>query len=368
MKILILSCDTGEGHNSAAYAIAEACRKRGIDYTLGDPLDFGGEKTGAIVSSSYNGMIKKTPAAFSLLYKAGDIYSSTKLTSPVYLANSLYADSLKSYIVKNRFDAVICTHLFAMEALTAARKKTGFCIPCFGVLTDYTCVPFFTETKLDGYFIPHEDLRKEVADKGIPNDLIYGAGIPVSGRFASHMEKSMARDYLAIPQSKAVLMIMSGGVGCGNVIALCDELLKQSNEDYVAYVLVGRNRKLKEKMDRRYGDNDRIQSVAFTKKVNLYMNAADVMISKAGGLSSTEAAVANIPLVHLLVYTACESKNADFFASHELSVRAGSAKSAIAAALELIRNKEKAEKMRAMQRSCINPQAANDIVEKVISI
>lgn len=368
MKILILSCDTGEGHNSAAYAIAEACRKNNINYTLGDPLDFGGRKTGAIVSSSYNGMIKNAPAAFSVLYKAGDIYSSTGLTSPIYFANSLYADNLKAYIAKNRFSAVICTHLFAMEAMTAVRKKTGLCVPCFGVLTDYTCVPFFVETRLDGYFIPHEDLRKEVADKGIPNELIYGAGIPIGERFSSRMEKTAARDYLGIPRSKAVFMVMGGGVGCGNIIALCDELLKQDGEDYVAYILVGRNRKLKERIDRRFGDDGRIRPVTFTKKVNLYMNAADVMISKAGGLSSTEAAVANIPLVHLLVYTACEAKNADFFASHEIAVCAGSVKSAVESAWELIRDKEKAERMRAMQRSCINPHAANDILKKVISI
>ena len=79
--------------------------------------------------------------------------------SPVYYANSKYAPGLREYIEGKGFDAVVSTHLFPMEALTAIRKKGGFNIPCYGVLTDYTCIPFFGETKLDGYFIPHEELR-----------------------------------------------------------------------------------------------------------------------------------------------------------------------------------------------------------------
>lgn len=67
-----------------------------------------------------------------------------------------------------------------MEALTAIRKKGGFNIPCYGVLTDYTCIPFFGETKLDGYFIPHEELRDEIAKCGIPKEKLFATGIPVS--------------------------------------------------------------------------------------------------------------------------------------------------------------------------------------------
>ena len=368
MKILILSCDTGEGHNSAAHAIVEALTKRKIAYTLADPIAFGSEKAKGIVSSSYNNMIKKIPAAFGVIYKAGDLYSSTKLISPVYFANSLYAGNLKSYIVENDFDAVICMHLFAMEAMTAVRNKTNCRTPCFGVLTDYTCVPFFTETKMDGYFIPHEDIRQELVDKGIPKESIYSTGIPVSARFQSHTEKSVARNYLVIPQSKAVFLIMSGGVGCGNILELCDELIRQNSGDYVAYVLVGRNSELKEKIDEQYKNQDNIQAVTFTEKVNLYMNAADVMISKPGGLSSTEAAVANIPLVHILAYSGCEAKNINFFTSREMSVRAKNAKTAVASAWELIHDKEKAERMRTMQRTNINPNASDEIVLKIISV
>ena len=148
-----MSCDTGEGHNSAARALVGAFNRRNIDCTLIDPLIFRGSKASEIVSASYTAMLRKAPALFGIIYKAGDIYSSTRIVSPVYYANSKYAPGLREYIEDKGFDAVVSTHLFPMEALTAIRKKGGFNIPCYGVLTDYTCIPFFGETKLDGYFI-----------------------------------------------------------------------------------------------------------------------------------------------------------------------------------------------------------------------
>ena len=95
------------------------------------------------------------------------------------------------------------------------------------------------------------------------------------------------------------------------------------------------------------------------------MNAADVMLSKPGGLTSTEAAVANVPLVQMLTYAACEAKNIAFFTSHGLSIRAANEREAVSAMWSLTDDKQKTEKMRAMQRACINPNAADDIAAKV---
>lgn len=89
MKVLILNCNTGEGHNSAAYAIHEALQSFGEESEVMDTLQFGGERSSAIVTPSFNSMIRKAPSTFGFAYKAGDIYSSTRIASPVYPANSL---------------------------------------------------------------------------------------------------------------------------------------------------------------------------------------------------------------------------------------------------------------------------------------
>lgn len=366
MKVLILSCDTGEGHNSAAAAVAGALTRRGVENDVFDPLVLAGKYAERFVSGAYTAIMKKAPSAFNALYRAGDIYSSTGITSPVYHANARYAANLRAYIEQNGYGCVVCTHLYPMETVTAIKKLGDFRVPCYGVLTDYTCIPFLAETELDGYFIAHEALRSELVEKGIPSERIFATGIPVDEKFAHHMEKSAARSYLAMAQEQDVFLIMSGGIGVVNADAICDEILRRHGGAFTVYILVGRNSDLKAALEEKYAGNDHVRIVTFTKKVNVYMNAADVMISKPGGLTSTEAAVAQVPLVQLLVYTACEAPNIAFFSTRGMSLRAEDAADAAAKAVELARDKDEMAAMRAAQRKNVPPDAADRIAERIV--
>lgn len=364
---MILSCFTGEGHNSAARAVEEALLRHGAECELADPVSFQSQRAQNFVSGFYNGLIRKTPKAFGALYKAGTLYSATDMTSPVYLANAHYAEALYEYITDKRFDAVISTHLYGMEVMTAIRKRLKVHIPSYGVMTDYTCIPFFTETLLDGYFVPACGVKEQLIRKNVPEERIWETGIPVAGKFRRRLGKAEAREALSLPQEEKIYLVMTGGIGCENMVGFCDELLSAARADGQILVMTGRNDRLKEKLRERCGAAAPVRAVGFTDQIDLYMNASDVMISKPGGLSSTEAAVANIPLVHYNAIPGCETENAAFFAQHGLSRWARSRQEAAAFAQELAREPEQAERMRAMQRRLINPNAADDIVRYVLT-
>lgn len=367
MKILILSCNTGEGHNSAAYAIYEALQEINVECEVMDALRFAGEKSSAIVESSFNSILVHAPTVFGLVYKAGDLYSATKLTSPVYLVNALYAKRLYEYISGNAFDAVICTHLFPMEAMTYIRRKCALNAKCYAVLTDYTCIPFLEETKMDAYLLPHDSVVAECIKSGIPKYRLFVTGLPVAKRFINRMKKPDARNYLVIPANRKMYLIMTGGIGCGNILELCNEILRgeDRDDDTSVYVLAGRNSDLKGSIEKRYKNDDRIQAITFTEKVDIYMSAADVLLSKPGGISSTEASAVNVPLVHTMAIPGCETKNAEFFAAHGMSLYAENAKEAAQYADLLIRDKNRAKEMLAAQREHIDPHGAEYIAELV---
>ena len=366
MKVLLLSCFTGEGHNSAAKALQEELDKRGVENALKDPVLFKSRRAQHFVSSFYNNMIRTAPATFGALYKVGSWYDATGLLSPIYLANATYASTLWQYIQDNRFDRVVATHLYGMEAMTAIQRRLGAEIPSYGVLTDYTRIPFLTEAKLQGYFIPHEELRGDLASKGVPSEQIFATSIPVASRFAEDIPKEEAREHLGIPQDKKIFVVMSGGIGGGNVTGLCSALLEEMDENSLLYVLVGRNEERKEKLKERYGENGRVIPVGFTDEVQYYMKAADVLLSKPGGLSSTEAAVANVPLVHINGIPGCESENIRFFEGHGMSRSAKTVEEAARMAVALAADPEESERMRARQRAVINSQAARDIVDRIL--
>ena len=363
MKVLLLSCSTGEGHNSAAFALQEELESRGVDCVLADPVAFGSEKARKAVANTYNNIIKKVPAAFGMLYKVGDWYSAHELPSPIYYANSLYADNLCAFIEEQGFDLVVCTHLYAMEAMTCIHKKGMLSVPCYGVLTDYTCIPFFSDTRLTGYFIPHEELKQEVAAQGIPAERIFCTGIPVSPRFNQSMTRQEARNYLVLDQDRQLILVMTGGVGCGNGSELCEKLLAHADERSCIQVLCGRNSEMKEKIDSAFARDPRVQTVTFTKKVDVYMKAADVLITKPGGISSSEAATVGIPLVLAMGIPGCETKNCEFFAGHGMAVKADTLDEAASSAWYLARNEKAAERMVSMQHKTIHADAAARIAD-----
>lgn len=368
MKILILSCNTGEGHHSAALAIKEICDRNGFESEITDPVSFAGDFASRKVSDIYNSMIKRSPRTFGKVYRVGESYSNRFNHSPVYFANSLYAKRLLEYINAQCFDVVICTHLYGMEAMTAIRKKLGVHIPCYGVLTDYTCIPFFCDTVLDGYFIPHRVLEKEISEKGIPCEKLIATWIPVSERFLIQTDKTEARRITDTEPSKRMYLVMTGGVGCGNISEICDGIIKNEQGDFSVTVLAGRNENLLNELKIRYRNDSRITAIGFTKDVPLYMKAADVLITKPGGLSSTEAAVAEVPLVHLITIPGCETKNAEFFENLGMSVKAVSPYEAAKKAVALASDRQLCEKMIAAQRSEINKYSARDIVKKAAEL
>lgn len=364
-NVLILSCGTGDGHNRAAQAIGEALEQRAIPHAFMNPIALYDQKAGKWVDASYNRMIQHRPEAFNVLYRVGRIYGSRGRTSPVYSAIAHCATRLSDYIAANEFSAVICTHLFAMEAMTAVRKSKACDLPCFGLLTDYTCIPFTEETRMDGYFTPHADLTEELVGRGIPRDEIHPTGIPVSRRFSEHPGKAAARQALRLPEDRPFLLVMGGGAGSGRMAQICRALLQYPGK-WLAAVMTGRNQSLFQALSRQFSAEPAIRLVPYTDEVSLCMAAADVLVTKPGGLSSTEAAVTNLPLVHLLNYRACEKSNVEFFASRGMSLWARDEDGAASAAWRLLLDEPLRETMLVAQRKYTNPAAAEAIVESVV--
>lgn len=367
-KILILSCGTGEGHNSAAKALAENLLERGIACEVKDSVSFKSEKAQRTVSNLYNNLIRKAPSIFGIIYKLGTLYDNLRLPSPVYSYHARYAKKLYDYIRENGYNLVICTHTFSMQTMTEVRRKYAPDLPCYGVLTDYTAIPFYKETDLDGYFIANEKTREQLLKKGKEQEKIYCTGIPVDRKFSAEISKEAAREILALPQDKKIFMVMSGGAGCGKIAKLTDALDKATDKDFRIYVFTGKNKRLTSCLSKRFGNNGKFRIVGFTNEINLYMKAADIVFSKPGGLSSTEIAVANIPYIQLKAIPGCETQNKKYFTEHGLSLYASSIKAVIRKALSVINDESALIAMVEKQKQIIPPNSAELIINKIMEL
>ncbi|MGN1249200.1 MAG: glycosyltransferase [Candidatus Spyradocola sp.] len=365
MKVLILSCNTGGGHNAAGRALKEELDRRGIENSMEDALRFGRSHTSALVSNGYINIASYTPHLFGGIYRLGGFVSRHVRRSPVYYANARYARRLDAYIRQQGFDAVLCPHLFPAEALTWAARNLGTSCKVYAVATDYTCIPFMEETDAEAFFVPHADLIPEYTQRGIAREKLIPTGIPASARFREHAGREEARRELGIDENARVALLMTGSMGFGDILPL-PERLCAAGPDVQVLVLVGNNKELKEKLDARFGGSGRVRAVGFTDQVPLYMAASDVLLSKPGGLSSTEAAVFGIPLVHTDPIPGCETRNAAFFQERGMSLRAQGVEEIAQTAIGLLGNDLARQAMRQAQKNTINPYAARDIIDEVL--
>ena len=370
MKILILSCNTGGGHNTAARAIKEVFDSCGDECEIKDALSFGGQFASDLVCDAYVEIVKKTPNLFGDFYALGNKLgamnaASEKIRSPIYIVNKLYADDLEEYIRENKFNVVICTHIFPAEAMTHLRKRHNLNIPFYFVATDYYCCPMAEEITPDVYFVPHKDSIFTYKNKGISGKKLIPTGIPVSQRFVNSVDKATARAAVGIlPEDKAFLL-MSGSMGFGDVIETAHTILNNADEHFKVVAITGNNTDLFNEFKKEFADDSRLILLGFTDQVHVYMSACDILLTKPGGLSSTEAFVCGIPIVHTSPIPGCETENTQFFTEHHLSVRADSAKEAGRLATTLMNDDFLRNQIIQAQKQYKTGNAAKSIVEYI---
>lgn len=362
MKCLILSTATGQGHNSAALAIAENLRSKNCTVKIMDVLKSGKKDVSEPVSKLYSGITVHAPRFFHGLYRAGELVSSSKRRSPIFYLNTLYADKLYGKIRCFMPDVIVCTHLFSAQAITYIREKYGLKIPCAGIATDYTCSPFWEESLLDSYVIPAAALLDEFTGKGIPKQKLIPIGIPVRAQFQKKTLKQDARRKFGFT-AKHICVIMGGSMGYGKIGELTAALLAAIPDSQAAAVC-GKNKSLFRELD---GIANTIP-FEYIDDIGTLMDAADVILTKPGGLSTTEALVKRIPTVLTRPIPGCEQKNAAFLSSIGAACHAETTESAVERARRLLFDGSSAEKMIEAQKKHIRKDAAGTIGDYLIEM
>lgn len=364
MNVLILSCNTGGGHNAAAQAVAGALRRRGHSCKTVDYLALASDHISKEICGAYVSIVNNAPNFFNLLYKAGEAVSSPRRRSPIYYVNKCFVRRLRRELAANHYDAVVVSHIFAAQALTELRLRGELDIPFISVTTDYTCSPFWEEIHCDCVTIPHPDLIPEFVEHGLDPALLLPCGIPVSDACHSDLTPAEARAQLGLPQDQPVILLAGGSMGHGSQRELIDALLSRSRFDPFIVVVCGSNEKEKASLEKRYAKRPNVQIRGFERRLPLLMRAASVTFTKPGGLSSTEAAVVNTPLIFRNAIPGCETHNQDFFVSRGMAYAPDSPRTQSKAARLLCISEEYRTSMLEAQKD-IPGNAADAVCDKL---
>lgn len=340
MRFLILSANTGGGHNAAAYAIQEELNRRGIESDVEDCLRFISEKTSDFISWGHSYLYKHLPRVFGHAYRMEENHSSQF----IYDSISLGASKYHAFITERDYQAVICVHVFSSTLVTEEQRRFGKTLPHFFVATDYTSSPGAGEAEADAWLIPDEELIEEFVLCGAPRERVFATGIPIRRAFTQRFDKSQAREELGLPTDGRIVLMCCGSIGCGKMNRIVPEFAGSLPEDCTLVVICGNNEKLYDQLVK--DAPPRVVPVGFTDKIAQYMVSADVCLSKPGGLSTTELLAIGVPSVLVLVVPGCESRNMAFITGKGLAIGTEGWECAAERALELLKDSAKLTELR----------------------
>ena len=321
MRTLILSCNTGEGHNSCAKAIKEYYDIVGEVCVIDDALRFISPSVSKVMSGGHTALYRHLPGVFALGYRISEkrpaIYSDG---SAFYRLMAQGCERLLRRITAGEFDTVICTHMFAGLMLTELVKCYAPPITTAFVATDYTCSPSVKDNIVDTYFIPDRVLIPDFETEHITEERMVPTGIPVRQMFYRALPREEAKRAVGVEADQKHLLLMCGSMGCGPMEQLVKRLVQGLSHDQHLTVVCGRNEHLAKKLHRLYGLHRNIHIRGYVQDMSALMDSADLYLTKPGGISVTEAAVKALPMVFIDAVAGCETYNAIHF------IRKGGAK------------------------------------------
>lgn len=344
MRVLMLSANTGEGHNSSAKAVMEVLQSRGVECHMQDCLAYLSPNFSKFICSWHVRIYQHGGGIFDKGYRFMENIADPENFNPIYELMSLGAGKLRDAIMESDYDAVVCVHPFAGIMITEVCHSWGMEIPTFLIATDYTCSPTVEHCRLDTFFVPAQEICREFDLAGIARENQFVSGIPVRQAFYEKADRAQARQELQLPSDAAVVLVMCGSMGCGPIQMIAADTLEQMPENSVMVAVCGRNEKLREEMEKI--TDPRLRVLGFIDNFTTYLDSADLIITKPGGLSSTEAANKHVPMVFINAVGGCESRNFDHFIKKGYAVGSKEPEEVVRIAIRMVWDTASREKMR----------------------
>ena len=291
-KVLILSTSTGYGHNQAANSLMELIKNDDTEILVHDFLKENRFFDRSIVNG-YDLCASSLGTLYGLLYKISNIKFINNLVSFLFLP---VANKLAKFIDSFNPDLIITTHPLAVS---------------ISIVTDFKCHYTYVSKLIDHYIVACDFTKENLASKGIPKERISPFGIPVKQDFYKEDYHNYVENII---QSPLNILLMGGGMGLDNISKVLKTLIKNENPLNLT-IVCGNNAELKKELCKEYGHikgNKNLNILGYTTEIPKIMKSSDLIITKPGGLTTTESLLSHLPMIIPFIIPGQESENREF--------------------------------------------------------
>jgi processive 1,2-diacylglycerol beta-glucosyltransferase len=371
-RVLILSASAGAGHVRAAQAIEKAFIKLGAAKELRniDVLNYTSKIFHNLYSKAYIEIASRTPEIYGWLYDHYDRpWHNDRLRRAFEKLNTMsFVKMLEEY----QPDMTVCTYYLPAQIISWLKEKHILHSRQAIVITDLDVHAMWLCRNYEHYFVALPETKAHLEELGVPGDKVTVSGIPIDPVFSEPRDKAEVRRRFHLAPELPTILISAGGFGVGPIEKLMQSLVKMHHRIQVV-TICGRNEELKEKLDRFVQALPsscpvNIIVLGYTTEMNEYMSAADLVLGKPGGLTVSEALAKGLAFVIINPIQGQEERNADHLLEEGVAIRCNNLPVLAYKIDKLFDDPERLAAMRANAQNLGKPNAACDIVKKLLSL
>jgi processive 1,2-diacylglycerol beta-glucosyltransferase len=372
-RILVLSASVGAGHLRAAQAVELALRQVVPAATVRsvDVLEMTNAAFRHLYGKAYLDLVNKAPHVLGYFYDMMDQPSRSGHNRRDRLRLALEKLNLKSFIrflQAEPWDLVINTHFLPAEIIASLRKQERLTVPQVTVTTDFETHRLWVNEPCDHYFTATEEGALYLQHWGVPAGHTTATGIPIHPVFSEPRDRAACRKKHKLADDRPVVLQLAGGFGVGPVEAIYRNLLAVETPLQIV-AITGRNEKARAQLEAvACPRQHKAKVLGFTDQIDELMAAADVVVTKPGGLTTSEALARGAVMVVVNPIPGQESRNSDFLLENGAAIKINNLATLAHKLTALLRDKQRLEQLKANVRRVARPRAAFDVVERSLAL
>ena len=372
-RIIIFYATYGGGHLSAARSIKENIETNYTDneVKLVDCMEYVNKIINKVTTKAYSEMAKKAPNTWGKLYWDSQKGPIAHISTT---SNKLLSYKLNNLLEDFKPDLIISTHPFSSQMCGYLKKTGKLNAKIATVMTDYAPHDqwlVFNEY-VDYFFVSHQEMKHQLHEKGIPNEKIFATGIPLSNKFLLKYDKAqILQNFGLSPDRKTILFFGGGEFGLGKTQTL--KIFKsfvENNNNIQIVAISGKNPKMKENFENLVKELDKQQFVKvleYTDKVPQLMSISDLVVTKPGGLTTTESLASGLPIVVINPIPGQEEENAAYLEKHKVAIWIKKNDNVEQILNELFSDQSKMREMKIMARLLSKKNSTRDICKILLA-
>jgi len=318
-KVFIFTASTGAGHNLAAQSLKGSLDEAGYQTEVYDAFKEINVALDRLISKGYQQMVMSAPKLYEQMYNQFNSMNRFQQGILQVLTRIMNPD-IVPLIKSGMPDLIITTHPFVTNVLGTLKEHHAFDVPVLSIVTDYKIHTVYLKKMIDAYVVGSEYTRQTMVEKGVDENIIFPYGIPIRQTFLenNHLEKKETADVAG------TILLMAGSLGSKQMEKAFSSLLKVKEKIRII-VVCGNNARIEKEINslnsREINSNKIVEIHGFVNNVSELMDMSDAIISKPGGLTTTEAIVKNIPMIIPFYYPGQEEENADYLVDGGMAIK-----------------------------------------------